>query len=206
MWDVQLGHLKPITAPAPGNHEYGTEGAQGYFDYFGAIANGPRGYYSFDLGAWHVVSLNSHTAMNEGSPQLAWLRADLQRSRATCVAAIMHLPLVSSGPNGDNPSVRELWRALVDAGADLVISGHDHLYERHARIDQEGRSSARGMRLFTVGTGGATLYRSGGGMRPTTEAKAIVWGVIKFTLLPNSYRWDFITVDGPNDAGADVCH
>ena len=206
-YDRTWGRHKSRTYAAPGNHEYETPGAAPYFEYFGERA-GPSGlgYYSFDLGAWHVVSLNSHTAMNEGSPQLAWLRADLQRSRATCVAAIMHLPLVSSGPNGDNPSVRELWRALVDAGADLVISGHDHLYERHARIDQEGRSSARGMRLFTVGTGGATLYRSGGGMRPTTEAKAIVWGVIKFTLLPNSYRWDFITVDGPNDAGADVCH
>ena len=101
--------------------------------------------------------------MGEGSAQLAWLRADLQRSRATCVAAIMHHPLVSSGPNGDNPQVRDVWRALVDAGADVVIASHDHLYERHARIDQDGQPSPRGLRLFTVGTGGATIYRSAAG-------------------------------------------
>ena len=205
-YDRTWGRHKSRTYPAPGNHEYESPGASPYFDYFGERA-GPSGlgYYAFDLGGWHVVSLNTNVPMGEGSAQLAWLRADLQRSRATCVAAIMHHPLVSSGPNGDNPQVRELWRALVDAGADVVIASHDHLYERHARIDQDGRPSSRGLRQFTVGTGGATLYRSGGGMRPTTEAKAMVWGVIKFTLLPSSYRWEFVSVDGILDAGIDMC-
>ena len=98
MWDVQLGHLKPITAPAPGNHEYGTEGAQGYFDYFGAIANGPRGYYSFDLGAWHIVSLNSDICGDDpgcgpGTPQYEWLQADLRRSSdSACTLAFQHHP------------------------------------------------------------------------------------------------------------------
>ncbi|AMY08278.1 Alkaline phosphatase precursor [Luteitalea pratensis] len=205
-YDRTWGRHKSRTYASPGNHEYESGGASPYFDYFGERA-GPSGlgYYAFDLGGWHVVSLNSNVPMGEGSAQLAWLRAELQRSRATCVAAIMHHPLVSSGPNGDNPQVREVWRALVDAGADVVISSHDHLYERHARMDQDGRPSPRGLRQFTVGTGGATLYRSGGGMRPTTEAKAMVWGVIKFTLLPSSYRWEFVSVDGILDGGIDMC-
>jgi acid phosphatase type 7 len=204
-YDRSWGRHRSRTFPTPGNHEYETPGATPYFDYFGHRA-GPlgQGYYAYDLGAWHIVSLNTHVPMGEGSAQLAWLRADLQRSRSQCVAAIMHLPLVSSGPNGDNPHVRDLWRVLLEAGADVVISGHDHIYERHTRIDQDGRPSTRGLRLFNVGTGGATLYRSST-LLPTSEAKVVAWGVIKFTLLPNSYRWEFISVDGPADAGVDMC-
>ena len=200
------GRHRGRTYATPGNHDYESPGASAYFEYFGERA-GPYGlgYYSYDLAAWHVISLNSNVPMGEGSPQLAWLRADLQRSRVPCVAAIIHHPLVSSGPNGDNPQVRELWRALVEAGADIVISGHDHLYERHARIDQDGRPATRGARLFTVGTGGATLYPSSS-LRSTTEAKVVAWGVIRFTLLPGTYRWDFHTVDGIVDSGADLCH
>jgi len=205
-YDRTWGRHKSRTYPAPGNHDYETSGAAPYYEYFGERAGIPGlGYYAFDLGGWHIVSLNTNVPIGEGSPQLAWLRADLQRSRATCVAAIMHHPLVSSGPNGDNPQVRDLWRVLVEAGADMVIASHDHFYERHARIDQDGRPSPRGLRQFTAGTGGATLYRTGGGMRPTTEAKAVAWGVVKFTLLPTSYRWEFVSVEGVLDAGMDSC-
>ena len=204
-YDRTWGRHKSRTFPTPGNHEYETAGASPYFEYFGERAGPPGlGYYAFDLGAWHVVSLNTNVPMGEGSAQLAWLRADLQRSRALCVAAIMHHPLVSSGPNGDNPKVRDLWRALSDAGADVVIASHEHLYERHSRIDHDGQPSPRGLRLFTVGTGGATIYRMGG-TRPTTEARAMVWGVIKFTLLPSSYRWQFVSVEGIADSGVDMC-
>jgi hypothetical protein len=200
------GKHRHRTYATPGNHEYETPGATPYFEYFGENA-GPHGlgYYSYEVGAWHVVSLNSNIPSGEGSAQLSWLRADLQSARVPCVAAIVHHPLISSGPNGDNPQVRDIWRALEHAGAELVISGHDHLYERHARIDYEGRPSGhRGLRLFIVGTGGATLYQSSV-MRPTTEAKVVSWGVVKFTLLPTSYRWEFHTPDGIADSGLDVC-
>jgi len=204
-YDKTWGRHKSRTRPAPGNHEYETSGAAPYFEYFGERA-GPfgLGYYSFDVGAWHVVSLNSNVPMSDGSAQMAWLRADLQAARVPCMAAIIHHPLISSGPNGDNPQVRDLWRTLVAAGAELVISGHDHMYERHARIDHDGRPVSHGMRLFTVGTGGATLYQSNS-LRPTTEAKMVSWGVVKFTFLPTSYRWEFHTPDGIADSGLDLC-
>lgn len=200
------GRHRGRTFPAPGNHDYETPGATPYFEYFGERA-GPfgLGYYSFELGAWHVVSLNTSAPLQEGSAQLAWLRADLQAAvRVPCVAAVIHHPLVSSGPNGDNPHVRDAWRVLEHAGADLVIAGHDHFYERHARIDADGRPAARGLRLFIAGTGGATLYQSSG-TRPTTEAKVVAWGVAKFTLQPTSYRWEFVTPDGVMDSGFDTC-
>lgn len=205
-YDRTWGRHKSRTYATPGNHDYESPGAAPYFEYFGERAGPPGfGYYSYDLASWHIISLNSQVPMGEGSEQLAWLRGDLHRSRAACVAAIIHHPLISSGPNGDNPTVRDLWRSLIDNGVDMVISAHDHLYERHARIDQDGRPAQRGARLFIVGTGGATLYHNSG-LRPTTEAKVAAWGVIKFTLLPGSYRWDFHTAEGIVDSGIDLCH
>ncbi len=155
-YDATWGRHRSRTYPTPGNHDYGTPDASGYFQYFGERA-GPvgQGFYSFDAGAWHVVSLNSNMFYREGSAQLHWLRRDLQQAQARCVAAIMHHPLVSSGPNGDNPHVRDLWRALQDAGADIVIAAHDHIYERHGRMNADGRADQRGARLFVVGTGEA---------------------------------------------------
>ncbi|WP_239489654.1 metallophosphoesterase [Luteitalea sp. TBR-22] len=205
-YDKSWGRFKSRTWATPGNHEYETPGASGYFDYYGERA-GPYGvgYYSYDVGPWHVVSLNSEIPMSPGSAQAAWLRADLQARRTACTAAIIHRPLLSSGPNGDNPGVRDLWQILAEAGADLVISGHDHHYERHAAIDPNGVPSSRGMRLFTVGTGGAPIYRSGG-LRPTSEAKVMEYGVIRFTFQPTGYRWEFHTSSGIVDSGVDVCH
>jgi len=204
-YQASWGRHRSRTYPSTGNHDYGTPDASGYFQYFGERA-GPmgQGYYSFEAGAWHVVSLNSNVGWREGSAQLHWLRRDLQQSATRCVAAIMHHPLVSSGPNGDNPHVRDLWRALQEAGADVVVAAHDHFYERHARINLDGRPDPRGARLFTVGTGGARLYDLGG-LRPTTEARAAVWGVVRFVLQPGSYRWEFHSVDGILDSGFDTC-
>ena len=204
-YDASWGRHRNRTYPSPGNHDYGTADASGYFQYFGERA-GPmgQGYYSFEAGAWHVVSLNSNVGWREGSGQLQWLRRDLQQSQARCVAAIMHHPLVSSGPNGDNPWVRDLWRALQEAGTDIVVAAHDHIYERHARINLDGRPDPRGARLFTVGTGGARLYDIGG-LKPTTEARAVAWGVIKFVLQPGTYRWEFRSVEGILDSGLDTC-
>lgn len=205
-YDASWGRFKSRTWATPGNHDYETAGATGYFDYYGERA-GPYGvgYYSYDVGPWHVVSLNSEIAMSLGSPQVAWLRNDLQSKRTPCTAAIIHRPLLSSGPNGDNPGVRDLWRILIEAGADIVISGHDHHYERFARMDENGMPSARGLRLFTVGTGGAPIYRSGG-LKPTTEAKVMEFGVIRFTLQTTGYRWEFHTSSGAVDSGIDACH
>ena len=204
-YEGSWGRHRSRTYPSPGNHDYGTPDASGYFQYFGERA-GPmgQGYYSFEAGAWHVVSLNSSVGWREGSAQLQWLRRDLQLAQARCVAAIMHHPLVSSGPNGDNPWLRDLWRALQEAGTDIVVAAHDHIYERHARINLDGRPDPRGARLFTVGTGGARLYDVGG-LRPTTEARAVAWGVIKFVLQPGSYRWEFRSVEGVLDSGLDTC-
>lgn len=204
-YDATWGRHRTRTFPAAGNHDYGTPDASGYFEYFGERA-GPmgQGYYGFDAGAWRVVSLNSNVGWREGSAQLHWLRRDLQLAQGRCVAAIMHHPLVSSGPNGDNPHVRDLWRVLLEAGADVVVAAHDHLYERHARMNADGRPDPRGARLFTVGTGGARVYAFGGS-RPTTEARAAVLGVVRFVLQPASYRWEFVSVDGILDSGVDTC-
>ncbi len=199
------GRHRGRTYPATGNHDYGTPDARGYFEYFGERA-GPmgQGYYAFDVGAWRVLSLNTNVGWREGSAQLHWLRRELQQAQGRCVAAIMHHPLVSSGPNGDNPWVRDIWRPLQEAGADIVIAAHDHIYERHGRMDADGRPDQRGVRLFVVGTGGGHLSPVSGG-RPTSEARASVWGVIRLVLQPTSYRWEFHSVEGILDSGIDTC-
>ena len=193
--------------PAPGNHEYETPNAAGYFAYFGERA-GPAGlgYYSFELGAWHVVSLNSSVPAGQGSAQLQWLRNDLLGATAPCIAAIWHHPLYSSGPNGDHSNMRDVWRVLTDAGADVALTSHDHLYERQAPHTAEGRVDPRGLRSFIVGTGGAHLYATGGSPRPMTEVRVLSWGVIKLTLSPGRYRWEFVTPSGIQDSGAERCH
>ncbi|RPJ53466.1 MAG: hypothetical protein EHM24_32850, partial [Acidobacteria bacterium] len=146
-WGRHLSRIRP----APGNHDYGTPGAGPYFEYFGANA-GPvgLGYYSYDLGAWHIVSLNSNISTSPGSPQISWLRADLEANRGrTCTAAYWHHPLVSSGTNGGSSHVREFWNVLHEYGIEIVMNGHDHMYERYAPQDPSGRLDvARGIRQF----------------------------------------------------------
>ena len=207
-YEPTWGRHRERTRPTPGNHEYETPGASAYYNYFGFNAGpGGQGYYSFDLGAWHIVALNSNTAASEGSVQLQWLRQDLATTRARCVAAIWHHPLFSSGQNGPIPTMRDVWRALREAGADLVIQGHDHIYERFARQDETGRASSEGLRSFVVGTGGAELT-SMGRLSANSEARqAKVFGVLKLTLRPDSYSWDFITAPPStySDIGSDSC-
>jgi acid phosphatase type 7 len=207
-YEPTWGRHRHRTRPTPGNHDYITEHAAGYFRYFGANA-GPAGvgYYSYTLGAWHIVSLNSEIDARAGSPQEQWLRADLAANASRCTAVYWHRAIFSSGPHGGDGRMMDVWRALYDLDADLVITGHDHLYERFAPQDGAGRFDAsRGIRQFVVGTGGGTLYplRT---VRPNSELTATVNGVLAFTLEADRYQWRFVSVDGSfHDQGATACH
>jgi acid phosphatase type 7 len=207
------GQFKDRTKPAPGNHEWETADAAGYTAYFGALAK-PDGtlWYSYDLGTWHVIVLDSDcTKVNGCGPSSAqgrWLAKDLAASKATCTVAIFHHPRFSSGLHANNSFVAPFWQALYAAGADLIINGHDHDYERFAPQDPNGdKDTARGIREFVVGTGGTAL-------RPFTHTaansqfrEAIDHGVIKLTLHPGSYEWSFLPeAGGFNDAGSGICH
>jgi hypothetical protein len=205
-FDPAWGPLLPRIRPAPGNHEYQTTDATGYFAEFGAGSGTPGGgWYSYDLGSWHVAVLNSNCVAvggcGQGSPQLAWLKADLLAHPAACTLAYWHHPRYSSGRHGDNPLTAPLWAALAAAGADLVLEGHDHDYERFAPID--------GMRSFVVGTGGRSLYEL---LRPPERASELrvnrSYGLLMLTLGTADYRWQFIPASGSSlsDAGTDVCH
>jgi len=208
------GRHKDRTMPAPGNHDYQTTGAVGYFNYFGAAAGDPtKGYYSYDLGAWHIVVINSNCSRvggcGSGSAQEQWLRLDLAAHPAPCTLAYWHHPLFSSGQHGNNPSVQALYQALYDYGADAVLNSHDHLYERFAPQDPSGNlDTARGIREFLVGTGGAGHY-NWGIMQPNSEVRNnTTFGVMKLTLHPTSYDWEFVPEAGETftDSGSDSCH
>jgi len=204
------GPFKPRTYPAPGNHEYGTPGASGYFQYFGARAGEPgKGYYSFNLGTWHIISLNSNRELELGTPQLEWLEADLRQHRQRCVLAYWHHPRFSSGPHGPNAKLQAIWSVLAKHGVSVVVTGHDHLYERFAPLNAEGRVDAQqGIRSFVAGTGGAKLYE----MKQRHPASEIVetksWGVLKMTLRDTHYEWEFLPVAGATfrDAGSGQCN
>ena len=207
-YDPTWGRFKARTWPAPGNHEYRTEGAAGYFAYWGARAGvAGEGYYSFDYGAWHVISLNSSIDAETGSSQDAWLARDLAGTTARCVLAFWHHPVFSSGRHGNNSKMLDLLRRLYAAGASVVLAGHDHIYERFARQNPAGQAdAARGIRQFTVGTGGARLYRFDD-IRPNSEVRYNdAWGVLRLELAPDRYRWTFIAVDGREvDKGSENC-
>lgn len=194
------------TRPSPGNHDYETPDASGYFTYFGARA-GPAGlgYYSFDLGGWHIVSLNSNISMQAGSAQEQWLRADLRRA-APCLLAFWHHPLFSSGPHGNDDRSLDIWRALYEHGAQVVLNGHDHLYERFAPQTPTGGRDDRGIREFVIGTGGALPY-SVAIRRPNSElVDAGSYGVLKLTLTRSAYQWEFVTTGGRVvDSGTGGC-
>jgi hypothetical protein len=213
-YEPTWGRLKSITWPAIGNHEYVGPGAAGYFRYWGERAGAPdKGYYSFDLGQWHMISLNSNCSKvggcRAGSPQQQWLIEDLRAHQTSCTLAFWHHPLFSSGSNhGPHPGLRPIWRALADAGADVVLSGHEHLYERFAPQNADGEADAtRGIRQFTVGTGGKSHYGFAAA-RPNSEVRGSnVFGVLKLNLLPNSYSWEFIAEPEKTftDKGSEPC-
>jgi hypothetical protein len=213
-YDPTWGRVRDRTLPAPGNHDYGTSGAAGYVGYFGARAR-PSGttWYSREVGAWHVIVLDSDCSAvggcGAGSAQERWLRADLAASGARCTIAIWHHPLFSSGEHGNNADLTAFWNDLYAAGADIVVNGHDHDYERFAPQAPDGRSDrARGIREFVVGTGGAAL-RAFGRVRPNSEVRnASTHGVLRLTLGADGYDWTFVPVAGESftDSGSGDCH
>ena len=211
-YDPVWGRHKARTRPAPGNHEYGSAGAAPYFAYFGSNA-GPNGlgYYRYHKGSWLVFSLNSNTEGAERMAQLEWLRRELATQTSDCTVAYFHHPLFSSGPHGTVPPmpvVSDLWRELYAAGADVVITGHEHFYERFAPQNPDGAPDPRfGLRQFIVGTGGAPMTQP---VRRVQNSETIVlsFGLLRLTLEAQSYRWDFLSVDGGaiRDSGTGSCH
>ena len=207
------GRHKARTKPAAGNHDYKTAGAAGYFGYFGASAGDPKkGYYSYDLGTWHVVVLNSNCAAVGGcsatSPQGAWLRADLAANMDQDVLAYWHHPRYSSGAHGGSTDMQAFWEILYAAGADVILSGHDHDYERFARQDPWGREdSPYGIRQFVVGTGGTAL-RPRATHAPNSQVFSTTYGVLKLTLHPGAYSWAFEPIAGSTfrDQGTTLTH
>ena len=208
------GRFKEKTRPAVGNHEYLTPGAAGYFDYFGLLAGQRgKGYYSFDAGGWHFVALNSECSdvggCGPGSPQYEWLRVDLAASAARCTAAYWHHPRFSSGKYGNDPRYQPFWELLYADGAEVVMAGHDHNYQRYARMTPEGvRNDTFGIRQFVVGTGGKNHYSVDPSPVPNREvANDNTYGVLKLTLRSDSYDWAFVPSVGGNftDAGSGRC-
>jgi acid phosphatase type 7 len=213
-YDATWGKYKKRTRPTAGNHDYRTAGAKPYFNYFRWRAGRPRGYYSYDRGAWHIVALNSNCEEVGGcewrSAQGRWLRRDLARNRARCTLAYFHHPLYASGRGEDSPEVKPFWHILYNHHADVILNGHAHRYERFARITPSGaRSSARGIRQFIVGTGGAKREPQKGPDEPRVQAKkAGAPGVLKLELGSGFYHWKFVPVAGRNytDSGRARCH
>ncbi len=207
-YDATWGRHKARTRPAPGNHEYDTGNPAQYFAYFGAAAGPPNGYYSYEIGTWHVIALNTAVAIGRETEQLAWLRRDLEAHVGRCTVAYMHHPRFSSGPHDERERLIPIWEEFQDFGVTLAVAGHDHIYERFMPLDAQGNRDARaGVRQFVVGTGGAHRYdiqapSFGSEARSTTG-----FGVLKLTLLPDRYRWEFIPVDadGFHDRGEAPC-
>jgi hypothetical protein len=216
-FDPAWGPLRAITHPALGNHDLGPrKDAAPYFGYFGASAGDPaKGYYSFDVGAWHLIALNSNCERDEfpvscaaGGEQEQWLRADLRAHPNRCVLAYWHHPRYSSGPQATN-RMDAMLRALLDAGADVVLNGHDHHYERFADQDADRRAApGRGVRQFIVGTGGRDLIPTGRPVRNSEVRSASAFGVLLVTLHASSYDWRFVPVPGATfaDSGSASCH
>lgn len=202
-WGRHKGRIRPT----PGNHEY-YSGGSGYFQYFGSAA-GPagRGYYSFNLGGWHIVSLNSERDTSADGAQVRWLRTDLARAKARCVLAFWHRPRWSAGAYEDDAKTAPLWNPLYDAGAEIVLNGHDHNYQRFPPLNRRGEiDRARGIRSFVVGTGGRRFYDPRPDPRRRTS-NAHTWGLLRLTLRANGFSWRFLPVAGGSyrDTGSATC-
>lgn len=216
------GRFKSLTSPAIGNHEYDLDPA-GYFDYFNGAgqSSGPagdrdKGYYSFNLGAWHLVALNSNCpragtpSCAAGSAQEQWLRRDLEANPARCTLAYWHHPLFTSTPPSStyaNPAVAPLWKALRENDVDVLLAGHAHNYERFARLAEDGAPDPNGVRQFIVGSGGKSHHSLAASRLPSSEfGNDTNFGVLKLTLNSGSYDWGFVTEGGTVlDPGSESC-
>jgi acid phosphatase type 7 len=219
-FDATWGRVKGLIHPAPGNHEYQTAAALGYFDYFDGAGNltgqaGERGkgYYSFRIGAWRLIALNSNCSAAggcaAGSPQEQWLKAELAAHPASCTLAFWHHPRFSSGQHGSSGATQALWQDLYDAGADVALVGHDHDYERFAPQDASGAADpARGIREFVVGTGGRSHYSLSTPVANSEVRNSDTFGVLQLTLHPAAYEWKFVPEAGGTftDSGTGYCH
>lgn len=221
-YDPAWGRHKTRTRPVPGNHDYETADGAAYYDYFGSTAGDPgKGYYSYTIGAWHVVALNSNCGALGGcgrdSAQARWLRADLAANPSPCLLAYWHHPrffsategpgAVAGGPSSDR-KMAGMWRDLQAAGADVAVSGHRHVYERFAAMDADGVADPTGIRQFVVGTGGDGFQAFDSRIAPNSEARTEgVQGVLKLTLRPDRYDWEFLPAadGGPTDSGTGSC-
>jgi hypothetical protein len=207
-YDTTWGRHKARTRPVPGNHEYDSaSNAAPYFDYFGAAAGAPGlGFYSYALGNWHVIALNSNIPVSARSTQAAWLRNDLIANAARCTLAYWHFPLFSSSRHGNIEQMREFWRILYESGAEIVLAAHDHVYERFAPQDADGIADpVGGIREFVVGTGGAPPYPFVD-VKPNSEVRLSANGVLRLALKAGGYDWTFIPVSGAADSGSATCH
>jgi hypothetical protein len=209
-YEPTWGRFKARTYPSPGNHDYATKGATGYYAYFGAAAAPQQhGYYRFNVGKWRVFALNSNLRQPEMDAQFAWLKSELDGTRAPCTLAYWHHPAYSSGGHGDDPRMMTAWKSLVAAHADLVLVGHDHDYERLAPLDAEGkRDDARGLREIVAGTGGANLTPFRLRREHSLASDNSTHGILKLVLKDAGYEWEFLPVlqGGFTDKGAARCH
>jgi hypothetical protein len=221
VYNLSWGRLRVKSRPVPGNHEYQTDAAKGYFDYFngagvssGLAGERGKGYYSYDFGGWHFVALNSNCGYIRGGcaaggPQETWLRADLEQNRLPCTLAYSHHPRFSSGTNGSSLDLRALWQALYDYGADVSLAGHDHHYERFAPQAPNGDPDpVKGIREFVVGTGGRSITPFTT-ILPNSEVQdTSSFGVLSLRLGPTFYQWKFTSTAGMSlaDSGTGACH
>jgi Calcineurin-like phosphoesterase len=207
------GRHKARTRPVPGNHEYETAGASGYFGYFGSRAGDrSKGYYSFDIGSWHVVMLNSNCSQVAGcgatSAQNRWLRSDLTANPRACTIAVWHHPRFTSTRSTPDGLTLPLWQTLYEHGAEIIVNGHRHHYERFAPQTPGGTASSYGIRQFVVGTGGISLVGFAGAMRNSQVRNSQTYGVLKLTLRTSSYDFAFTPIAGQSfrDSGTGACH
>jgi hypothetical protein len=212
VFDKSWGQFKDLIHPTIGNHEYLTHDATGYFGYFGGAAGDPtKGYYSWNLGAWHMIALNSECShvggCRSGSAQETWLQADLAANPTACTLVTWHEPRWSSGEHGNATQMDAIWRDLVDAHVDVVLTGHNHDYERFPALDASGNPNPSGVQEFVVGTGGKNHYpfkapAIAGEIRDDTS-----FGILKMTLHQTGYDWQFLPAPGYRftDSGSMAC-
>jgi acid phosphatase type 7 len=198
------GDFRGRTLPVPGNHEYNTSGASGYFTYFGSTA---PGYRAVNVGAWRIYLLNGNCDQIDCAAERTWMRQDMDAHPTDCSAITVHFPRYSSGPHGSTTSMTRFWKIALRHGVDLALAGHDHDYERFAPMDASGHRVSDGILSFVVGTGGKSLYQRASHPRGSRYFSNDAFGVLALTLDDGSFSWEFRAVGGAvRDPGSHACH